>query len=554
MKRKSPKEMASKMYADGGTVGSPWLSLAGAIPTMADGLMSVLDGNPNAYSKEPIINASAARSMVSPYTTKQFASGGISGLGEEEIKQLQELADQQGISIDELISQIQNAGQDNNNTEDTSSQEQETSEEDSQEGDEEEQVFGYGGVASRKINVEGNEVIQTPNGQVGQVKGPKHESGGVNMVVPDGTRIYSDRVKIDDKTMQERKTRRERQMVKLQKALAANPTDRMLKNSLDRTKEVHGREEQEDMAIQTAISKLSRPEKFAAGGIAGDDPLPGESYAQWMLRIMGKTPQKGIISPYAPGSEPNNNMIPIGTNATVNPIASPTRTNVANTGISTTPKVVEPVKAGSNLTAGDIVGLSGNLFNAVAPIFNTNNNAAGNKPNVNRFLGYGHNALETNDFTQDYVGAEHANADTNIDITANTARLRNRNSATSVNTVRALDAITDMGVNKAKVASNDNFSKQMMAILGQRSQLETNIDSTVMRGEAQRDIEDKADRDNYYSNTGANLVNFGTNVQGIGRSLNVHHSNQVDANLLSQLSKYGLGFDDEGNLITVGRK
>jgi hypothetical protein len=70
-----------------------------------------------------------------------------------------------------------------------------------------------------------------------------------------------------------------------------------------------------------------------------------------------------------------------------------------------------------------------------------------------------------------------------------------------------------------------------------------------MGAEQQRDIADKMDTDNFYSNRAANLVNFGTNIQGAGRSLNVAKSNKVNMQLLSQLSKYGLSIDEDGNII-----
>jgi hypothetical protein len=71
-----------------------------------------------------------------------------------------------------------------------------------------------------------------------------------------------------------------------------------------------------------------------------------------------------------------------------------------------------------------------------------------------------------------------------------------------------------------------------------------------MRGEQMRDMEDKADLDNIYTNLAQNYAGIGEGIQSIGRNLNISHENQVNTTLLSQLSQYGLTFDENGNLIS----
>ena len=78
--------------------------------------------------------------------------------------------------------------------------------------------FATGGVAGNKqINAEGGEVIETPGGQPQELQGASHEQGGIDMTVPSGTEIYSDRlVGADGKTMAERKKLREKQISKIE--------------------------------------------------------------------------------------------------------------------------------------------------------------------------------------------------------------------------------------------------------------------------------------------------------------------------------------------------
>ncbi|MDV7394826.1 hypothetical protein RZS08_25805, partial [Arthrospira platensis SPKY1] len=70
------------------------------------------------------------------------------------------------------------------------------------------------------IEVEGEEVVETPQGQVQQIEGPSHDEGGVPMEVPQGTQVFADRVKgADGRTMAERKKRREARLAELRAKL-----------------------------------------------------------------------------------------------------------------------------------------------------------------------------------------------------------------------------------------------------------------------------------------------------------------------------------------------
>ena len=93
--------------------------------------------------------------------------------------------------------------------------------------------FASGGTVKDKkvpINAEGGEVVETPGGQPQELQGASHSQGGINMIVPNGTEIYSDRlVGADGKTMADRKKSRENQINKIQKLLQKNPNDEALK-------------------------------------------------------------------------------------------------------------------------------------------------------------------------------------------------------------------------------------------------------------------------------------------------------------------------------------
>lgn len=529
-----------KKYASG--TGSAGVALAGQIPGIADSIIDIFENNPNAYSTQPIFNGSTMRGMVSPYNN--FAMGGE--VDDDQMEQLQAMADEQGITVEELMELLQQ-------------QQGEETEEDMPQ-DIEEEEFAFGGQAGKKvIEVEGDEVLESPNGKVVKVKGKSHEEGGEKVAVLPGTKIFSDRLKVDNKTMQERKLAREKAEKRIQKLAAKNPTDKLLQGSLQRTMEVNQIEEAKDMAMQETVNAIANGEQFGYGGM-----VSGKKYAYggeepfydkrgWHFPNMTNT-LFNTRELYTTDNLPPNGITK-GIKAKINSGISPAA-NIKIPNINLPNQVLNediPKKPSTigKLGLGDYVGLAGNAFNAVAPLINSARNRKGNKPNINRYLGFGKDALDTNQQSQNYVAGVKSNALTDVNTAANSAYARNRNSAQGVNTVRALDIATDMTKQDAVSKTNDSFSKQMMQLLDSRSQLENVQDKMVMAGETARDLEDKGDRDNAFSNMASDLVNFGTNVQGIGRNLNAAKSNAVDAKLISQLSKYGLGFDDEGKLITI---
>lgn len=537
-------------FATGGVAGAAdglggYGGLIQQIPGIADAIINIAENNPNAYSKEPTVNVSTMRGMQSPY--KNFATGGEVGIGdldEDQIEQLQQIADQNGVTIEDLVEMYQKQQAEGQEEEAEGEEEEMEDEEPIEEGDDvgTENMFGYGGTSGkRKINVEGGEVMETPSGVVKKISGKKHEQGGVNVKVPAGTKIYSDRLKIDGESMEERKLKREKTLKRLEKLTASDPTSQLLKNTVARTSETVASEEAKDMAIQQIAGQIYDTPGFAWGGQSGGplvdqydeygNPIP--KYDINALRTSVRLSEAG--------------------NATGKPNVNPNVVNNFQTPVADQAPTTPAGAAGTSpqgFTTGDWIGMAGNAFNAIAPIINTVKNAKSNKPNVNRFKKFGKAALDTNTAMQDLLATTKAGELTDIDTASNSARMRGNNSASSVNTARALGIANTIGTNKAKRQATDGYTKSLIGVLGQRTGLENARDQVVMRGEAARDMEDKADNDNFYSNLAQNLTNFGSNVQGIGKAVNVNKSNQVDANLISQLSQYGLSFDKDGKLIS----
>jgi hypothetical protein len=390
--------------------------------------------------------------------------------------------------------------------------------------------YATGGVA---IEAEGEEVIQTPDGTMGQLQGPSHEEGGIEMTVPEGTKIYSDRLAIDGKTMQQRKLSRERRLKKLDKLMEGKSMDKLARNTYEREKEVIETEEAQDMAVQQAIHQAVGQEGEAAYGMG-----PGNPYMIDYLGTALELPTEAI--PLQPVGTPNylQNRPIAGS-----PISSEVKGQMAITAQGDTPEV-----APDNL--GDTIGMIGTGIGAVAPLVTTLLNRRNTKPNINRYLGFGQDALDTNQAAIDALETTRSGTNTNIDSGAAAAVARNNNSATSVNTARALNIATELGKNKAKQEVDNSFSRSLTGLLENRASLHNAQDDKEMFGATKRDEADQMDNDNFYSSLAENLSNFGTGVQQMGRNLNIRKSNRVNTNLLGQLSQYGLTFDEQGNLIS----
>jgi hypothetical protein len=414
-------------------------------------------------------------------------------------------------------------------------------------------TFAYGGkVGSKAIEVEGDEVLQFPGGGMAKAKGPTHEEGGIDVEVPAGTKIYSDRLSIDGKSMQERKVARERALSRVQKALEKNPSDKINKNTYERVAINLALEEKEDMALQKAAKAIMGNPGEAAYGDEVDpyDPFGVRELLTIKNNVGGYIPK--IAGSGTIGDDTIDPDLTVKSKAPTT-MGSLTPNPVTDRRIKSNKSKMDAAKSleGDDFTTGDWVGMAGTAISGLMPLLNTLSNRAGDAPNINRFQGFGREAIEENRKAQETASTLKGGQLTDIDIAGNTAKARNRNSALSVNTLRALDAVTDMGMARAKQGAADSFSKTMMGLYGQRSQLENVQDQVVMTGETRRDLEDKMDRDANYTALAENYTNLGTQVQAAGRNLNISRGNTTDKKLLSQLSQYGLSFDDDGNLVSI---
>lgn len=374
--------------------------------------------------------------------------------------------------------------------------------------------FAMGGITgSQEIEAEGGEVVETPNGNIKELKGPKHEQGGIDLVLPDGTEIFSERVSVDGKSMANRKKKRERKRKKLSDMLDKNPTDKVLKDTYERGVKSIDKEENQDLMIQQAINNIMKGDKSkAAFGI--DRPDMFSNFGDKTVTSTGNT-----ILPQQKGS-----------------VGSQSKPNNTTSGLN-----------GSSISGGDALGIFGNMFSTFAPLINTLKNRAKDTPNKNFFKDFGRDALDDIQKAQSFIGQQQDNALSDINLSSNSARRRARNSARGINTQRALDLGIEQQANRAKNDVYDNFARQMMQLLSQEASLENQQDSVVMQGEQARDLADRQDKDNFNTQLAKNLSTIGQGIQTTGRDINQIQQNDTIMNLLNELFKSG-SITSKGNI------
>lgn len=137
----------------------------------------------------------------------------------------------------------------------------------------------------QNVEVEGGEMYETPQGQVGEFEGPSHEQGGIPLEVgqdvEEGTKVYSDRLKVGNKTLAERKATRERQVANLEKIASDNLADEAVKNAAKRKMMAIEKEEAADLQFQDQVNNIQKMadtmvEAFACGtGMKGIQKMDG---------------------------------------------------------------------------------------------------------------------------------------------------------------------------------------------------------------------------------------------------------------------------------------
>ena len=357
------------------------------------------------------------------------------------------------------------------------------------------------------VEVEGNEVGELPNGQMMQFNGPSHENGGIPVSLPEGTGIYSDRVSIDGKTMAKRKVQRERTKTNLEKKISEG--DYVAKSTLDRYMLTSSKEEQLDMSIQQLLNQ--------------QDKSSVDRKAKWG-KVVVTTDKDNIDTDtsWTDGINDVSDGVDISGKLKGKPI------DYSGAGMSSEGKGKNPQdnsKFWSNIfdstpTVGDLVGMYGNLHSAYAGKKNTLANRLGDTPNINPYEQYGKEGLKTLDESRDFIKQAGDMQRSEIGLSRNTAMKQNRETARSINTMRALDLATQANADRLDMNTYQNEVSQLANMMGKKADLQNQRDSFVMKGEQERDLADRQDRDSFYNSLVKDEQSIGQGLTVLGGSVN----------------------------------
>lgn len=342
------------------------------------------------------------------------------------------------------------------------------------------------------VEIEGKEMVQMPGQQSAmEAVGPSHENGGIKLSLPEGTEIFSDRVKIDGVSMSDRKKKRDKKSMKLEDLMEMSMSDSLLKSTQDLTTENNQIEETKDQQLQQFITDLL-PQKEEISKHATDPVVGGDPSVNPFTVVGGEQYLEGQKSQAAMNF--NNFLKSAGGYANENANYAP--------------------------TLGDSISLGGSAISTFAPYFNTLKNRSQDTPNQNFFTDYGNDALERIEESKGYVDQNKEQALSDSQYQSNATQNNLRNSARGVNQLRALDIANKTTTDRANNQIYTQFANQMMQILHQQAGVENQQDQVFMGAEAQVDLSNRQDNDNFSTQLGADKSNIGYGLQHIGKDVN----------------------------------
>ena len=419
------------------------------------------------------------------------------------------------------------------------------------------------------VELEGGEMFQIPGMGTGQeVLGPSHGQGGVDMELPEGTSVYSDRITVDGKTLADRKKSRDRKITKLDKLLDDNPSDQLVKNTAKRKRISIDAEDEFDKSIMDSLSKSQQKLAYGTSSLGGRIQPLGRQYLsapQISAMIPSALTPNGLsdvntsvlndIQPVGVQTlETPNLNIPTLTNpySSTNSIAETAKANIGGK----SPEVIAEQEDGTSFTdgmggaagmAGAGVGLASSIFGAISGIMNTKANLNATKDlDKDYWEDFGLESLLTNQEAQDRVqinkNLAKDEADRKLAIDKNTQRARNRGSAIGLNQLRAMDMVTDLGMNRATYEGVNQleqiFGGQLLQLLGQEQQIELQRDQATMSSKKRLQDAEEQRIDSYYTQMGQDLAGLATTGQSIGQNIKKAALNYNTLNWLNETSPY----------------
>lgn len=420
--------------------------------------------------------------------------------------------------------------------------------------------------APKPATVEGGELIDRAFGGLEGVVGPSHEQGGVpTSLVPttdtqQGDVVYSKDLSKDGKSMAERKLQREKQLAKLEKQLKKNPTDTLLKQTIERLNLQIAKEDEKDIALQNAAREIytDAPEFKVGGEYKTEDVNP---LITQMFKLLNLYPQNFKTTPTntsdvsTVNSDNSINEIPVSSPPLKSVTSLPesekdltiTPTNIVDKG---TEKDADKTKKSLNFdsenspTFGDMLGIFGNYNNSVSSLQLAQAQRSADSPNRNFQDGLTEEMDKRYADLSALLRQENALANKDLDANFRAAMANTNNTARSAATKNALNTLALLVGNEAKEKNLQGLFNSLYGLGNAQTQTALATEQAERKGEETRFENDIKDRDNYYSRIQQGLLDFGKGTSTIGKNVNDIKERGVNAKMMNALGTYvGIDFN-----------
>jgi hypothetical protein len=171
--------------------------------------------------------------------------------------------------------------------------------------------------------------------------------------------------------------------------------------------------------------------------------------------------------------------------------------------------------------------------------------------NKNFFSEFGQEALRTQMEAEGIAGMAKDEAYRKNLMRANALRNQLANSARGVGDMRTQQLAAALAEQEGGRDILGSYLQSMSGLKGQRAQLQQQIDQTRMGGEYQRDLADRQDIDQFYTNLAENLATASEFTQKQGKDMNTALRNKHILQASKYYSAYGIyaDIDEKGNFV-----
>ena len=446
------------------------------------------------------------------------------------------------------------------------------------------------------VEVEGGEMYETPEGDVGQFHGPSHEEGGIPTELPQGTSIYSVRNGVGNNTMADRKKSRERRYNSALAAVQRNPTDPIARKTLSRILQVNQQQDAQDMAIQNTMHQIDElkaqleqlllnPKKKVASDEGGDEKQSGETFATggWLYNPIDaeeekKEAKQARVEKIAPlANVPSNRSwqelhnSPSYQNAVnrykdsfmqkqqqdmmkdaqrENRLGSPSSLWDDVKGAFKKVKDAMGDKDYSTLipTAGEALQQYARGRGIREKWRNLQMAQASTPTNRNFYEDYGNRGIAEIDRGKQYIQDTLNQQLDELRYAKDAQQIRNRDSASGINQLRALDALNDLDysrkVQQAKLQADTSMSQLNQAQANNYNQQ----DQIRMTGAMNADTANRRDTDNYFTQRDKMIDDTTRMIDQVGQYLNQKVADYRTNNAINSAAKYGQRINQSGEM------